>query len=144
MDLHKLFHKLFSENIGFSGSFSKQYKTLLFKYRLWTHQHFICWRFSKYLYSQVTSEPKENVLSDGLQFVYLWTEQFIFGNVMLKQCTQCKLIQLYYINAWWWMMLCFIYIQCYGIQLSHDSPRTFPPPGSGVWQVGIRALFIVN
>ena len=137
MDLHTFLTILFSENIGFSGGFQKT-RNVFFKYNLWTHQHFICWRFSKYLYSQGTSETKEIVFSDGLQFIYVRIEQFIFGNVMSKQCTSCKLYWLYYINAWWRMLLCLIYIQCYGIQLSHDSPRTFPPPGLGVWHVLIE------
>ena len=40
-------------------------QTFDFKHYLWTHQHFICWRFSKYLYSQGTSESREIILSDG-------------------------------------------------------------------------------
>ena len=87
---------------------------------------------------------RKSYFSDGLQFIYVRIEQFIFGNVIFEQCISCKRYWLYYINAWWRMLLRFIYIQCYGIQLSHNSPRTFPPSGSGVWQVGIRALFIAN
>ena len=71
MDLHKCFQELFLENIGFFGGFQNDTKRCLSKtaYELTNISHVDV--SSKYLYSQVTSEPKENVLSDGLQFVYL-------------------------------------------------------------------------
>ena len=57
----------------------KRYETFFFfKYCLWTHQHFTCWHFSKYLYSQGTSESKEIIFNDDLQFIYVRTEQFNF------------------------------------------------------------------
>ena len=121
--------------------FSKRYKTLDFKHYLWTHQHFICWRFSKYLYSQETSESREIMLSDGCSYFWMNQTILIFGNVMLKQCMTCKHYWLYYVDEWWRMLFCFIYIQCYGIQLSHDSPRTFPPSGSGVWHTVITSTW---
>jgi len=144
MDLHKRFPKLFfSENIEFSGGFSNN-TNIGFQTLLMNSPTFHMLTFFKILVFSGNQWIKGNHIQWWLA-VYLCTNRTIyFGNVMFKQCTSCKLYWLYYINAWWRMLLCFIYIQCYGIQLSHDSPRTFPPSGSGVWQVGIRALFIVN
>ena len=66
MDLHKRFWKLFfSENIGFSGGFSNniniRFQTLLMN----SPTFHMLTLFSKYLYSQETSESREIMLSDG-------------------------------------------------------------------------------
>ena len=145
MDLHKCFQKLtFSENIGFSGGFSNNIN-IRFQTLLMNSPTFHMLTFFKILVFSGNQWIKGNHTQWRLQFIFVWIEQINFwGNVMFKQCMICKHYWLYYVNQWWRMLLCFIYIQCYGIQLSHDSARTFPPSGSGVWQVGIRALFIVN
>ena len=100
MDLHTFLTILFSENIGFSGDFSNNTKHGFSNtaYDLTNISHVDV--FSKYLYSQGTSESKEIIFSDGLQFIYVRIEQFIFGNVIFKQCISCKRYWLYYINAW--------------------------------------------
>ena len=78
---HLLYYTIFRKYRIFWW-FSKQYKTLDFKHYLWTHQHFICWRFSKYLYSQVTDKVKEELYSMTFCCCLINIEQFTFGNVI--------------------------------------------------------------
>ena len=137
MDLHNIFKSFSFQKMSDFLVVFKQYKTLDFKHYLWTHQHFICWRFSKYLYSQGTSEPKENIFSDGCSLLMYEPNNLIFGNVMIwdnvmnVNIISCNIQMLvmndvmFHVYSLWW----------YSIESRQ------PPDVSAVWFEGVTGWY---
>ena len=112
---------------------------------LWTHQLNADKLFQNNLYSQVISRQvpmpafeKMECIQDSSHIILCF---IIFG---VYNCTEHTCIKIIYLMQW---MMLFAYLHL----LCCDYLTWRPPPqnvsavlGFGVWQIGIRALFIVN